>query len=219
MVPFLFAGRRFALLPEGGLYWLERSALLVADLHLEKASHYARRGSMLPPYDSLETLERLAALVRSTGARELWALGDSFHDCAGAHRLSSPACTALEALTGQLDWTWIIGNHDPGLRGVGGRVVAEAEVDGLRLRHEADPGDRAPEISGHFHPKLRVAARGRTVARRCFVATPTKLVLPAFGTLTGGLDAAHPAIIAAVGRPAAALVALEDRLLSFPLAA
>lgn len=219
MVPFLFAGRSFLLTRQGALYWPERRALLVADLHMEKGSHYARRGSMLPPYDSLETLDRLTALVHATGARELWALGDSFHDCAGADRLSTPACQALDALTRELNWTWITGNHDPRLGGVGGRVVSHAHVDGLWLRHEALAGEPAPEISGHFHPKLQVTARGRTVSRRCVVATSTKLVLPAFGTLTGGLDAAHPAIIAAVGRPASALVALNDRLLRFPLAA
>jgi uncharacterized protein len=87
------------------------------------------------------------------------------------------------------------------------------------LRHEADPCDARPEMSGHFHPKLRVNVRGRKVARRCFVATQTKLVFPAFGALTGGLDAHHPEIVRAVGREAQALVALEDRLLRFPIAA
>jgi metallophosphoesterase superfamily enzyme len=92
-------------------------------------------------------------------------------------------------------------------------------VDGLILRHRADPAEPRPELSGHFHPKLRITRRGRQVSRRCFVATPNKLILPAFGALTGGLDAHHPEIVRAVGGPAQALVPLADRLLRFPIPA
>lgn len=219
MVPFLFAGHALHPLAEGALWWPARAALLVADLHFEKGSHYARRGSMLPPYDTHETLARIEALVAATGAGELWCLGDSFHDCDGPGRMHEEACRRLLALTARLRWTWITGNHDRATTPVGGNTVAEAVVDGVTLRHEADPRDRAPEISGHWHPKLSVTARGRQVSRRCFVVTPAKIVLPALGALTGGLDARHPAILAAVGRPAAALVPTADRLLTFPLAA
>ena len=98
-------------------------------------------------------------------------------------------------------------------------MALEAEVDGLLLRHEADPGETRPELSGHFHPKLRISHRGRLVSRRCFVATERKLILPAFGSLTGGLDAHHPEIIRAVGKGAQALVPVQDKLLRFPIAA
>ena len=112
------------------------------------------------------------------------------------------------------------GNHDAVLTDhCGGDVVAEAEVDGLVLRHEADPHEIRPELSGHFHPKLRLTLRGRYVARRCFVASGTKLILPAFGALTGGMDAHDPVILRAVGRSAQALVPVENKLLRFPLAA
>lgn len=220
MVPFSFAGHELCALPEGALYWPARRALIVADLHFEKASWFALKGQMLPPYDTMATLAALTALVERTRARELWCLGDSFHDSAGCERLHDSARAALTALTGALRWVWITGNHDAGLIDhCGGEIVEEAEVDGLLLRHEAEPAELRPELSGHFHPKLRVRLRGRQVARRCFVATGTKLILPAFGALTGGLDAHHPEIIRAVGRGAEALVALEDRLLRFPIAA
>lgn len=220
MVPFSFAGHELCALPEGALYWPARQALIVADLHFEKGSWFASRGQMLPPYDSLATLAALTALVARTQARELWCLGDSFHDSAGCERLPEAARHALTALTGTLRWTWITGNHDAGMVDrCGGEIVEEAEVDGLLLRHEAEPAETRPELSGHFHPKLRVRLRGRQVARRCFVATPSKLILPAFGALTGGLDAHHPEIVRAVGHGAEALVALEDRLLRFPIAA
>lgn len=220
MVPLSFAGHELMALPEGALYWPARRALLLADLHFEKASWFAARGQMLPPYDSIATLSAVAALADRTQAAELWCLGDSFHDSRGAERLPAVARDLLTGLTARLDWRWITGNHDVALDDpFGGTIHEEAEVDGLLLRHEADPRELRPELSGHFHPKLRVQVRGRSVARRCFVATRTKLILPAFGALTGGLDAHHPEIIRAVGPDAQALIAVEGKLLRFPIAA
>jgi len=194
--------------------------MLVADLHLEKASWFARSGQMLPPYDSIATLADLTALVAATGATEVWCLGDSFHDAEGAGRLPADARDLLAALTGTTRWTWITGNHDPVLADRhSGEVVAEASLDGLVLRHEARAGETRCEVSGHFHPKLRVRVRGRQVARRCFIAAPTRLILPAFGALTGGLDISHPEIIRAAGAGAEALVPVQNRMLRFPLAA
>jgi len=220
MVRFSFAGHAFAALARGALFWPERRALIVADLHFEKASWFAAAGQMLPPYDSLATLTDLAALAAATAPREIFCLGDSFHDAAGSERLTPPARDILSSLAERHRWVWITGNHDRMLTDrLGGEVVEEALVDGLILRHEADPADPRPELSGHFHPKLRLTVRGRRIARRCFVATDRKLILPAFGALTGGLDAGHPEIVRAVGGPAQALVALDDRLLRFPIAA
>ena len=220
MVPVSFGGQSLTPLPQGALYWAARQALLVADLHLEKASWFARGGQMLPPYDSLATLADLKALVQDTAVREVWCLGDSFHDPEGCSRLPEAAQEMLRALTAATRWTWITGNHDPhGVDRCGGDVMDEAVVDGLVLRHEAQAGETRPELSGHYHPKLRIRVRGKLVSRRCFVATGAKLILPAFGALTGGLDATHPEIVRAVGQPAHALIPVEDRLLRFPLAA
>ena len=220
MVRFSFAGHELDACREGALFWPARRALLVADLHFEKASWFARMGQHLPPYDSLVTLDALTEVVERTGAAEVWCLGDSFHDSRGCERLPQVAQDRLRALTAATRWTWITGNHDAQLVDhCGGEVVDEAVVDGLVLRHEADPAEPRPELSGHFHPKLRVRVRGKQIARRCFVATPTKLILPEFGALTGGLDVDHPEIVRAVGPRAQALVALDDRLLRFPIAA
>lgn len=220
MVPFSFGGHALLAHASGAVHWPARAALLVADLHFEKASWFAMRGQMLPPYDSLATLAELEALVAQTGAREVWCLGDSFHDVGGCDRLPQEAQDRLRALTAAVRWVWITGNHDPAiLDRCGGEVMDEVQVDGLVLRHEADPREGVCELSGHFHPKLRVRVRGRQVARRCFVRTERKLVLPAFGSLTGGLDAQHPEIRRAVGGGAEALVPVEDRMLRFPLAA
>ena len=233
MASFSFAGQEFVPTPEGALFWPARQALLVADLHLEKASWFARLGQFLPPYDSHATLAALAAEVERCGATSLYCLGDSFHDRFGCDRLPADARALLTAMTSRLDWVWIVGNHDPmtgsGHPGdgpspsfadhCGGRIVDELEQDGIILRHGADADELRPELSGHFHPKLRLQVQGRSVSRRCFVISSSKMILPAFGSLTGGLDAAHPEIMRSVGGTATALVPISDRLLRFPLAA
>jgi DNA ligase-associated metallophosphoesterase len=223
MVRFSFCDMELAALASGALYWPARRALLVADLHFEKASWYARSGQMLPPYDTAATLAELEAIVAAVAPAEIWCLGDRFHDAEGCRRMAPPEQARLRCLTQAAHWHWIVGNHDRGAADLadhcGGTVMADAVVDGLLLTHEADPLETRPELSGHFHPKLRLSLRGRNVARRCFVASATKLILPAFGALTGGMDAHDPVIRKAVGGRAQALVPLADRLLRFPLAA
>jgi DNA ligase-associated metallophosphoesterase len=237
MVPvsftFGFCGEEFRLVPEtrGGcaLFWPRENALLVADLHLEKASFYAKGGQFLPPYDSRETLERLASAVRVTGARRVYTLGDNFHDGEGALRLEPHAAGMLDALTRALDFVWVTGNHDvkhrdhaPGM--VGGTFVAELELAGLVLRHEAKAGEVRPELSGHFHPRLQLRVQGRHIRRPCAVisedaAGAGRMILPAFGALTGGMNAADPAILGALqpARKIDAVVPAKDRLARFTL--
>ena len=224
-VPFALAGHELALGQGRALYWPAERALLVADLHLEKASWLAQRGQMLPPYDSRDTLERLADAVRITDARRVITLGDNFHDDAGALRLDAHCTGMLEALTRALDWVWITGNHDEELpRGFGGTIVPELEVGGITLRHEARAGETAPELSGHYHPKLRMTVRNRHIARPCAVLGRSKsgaerMILPAFGTLTGGLDAGAPEILGALqpARQIEALMPAKGRIARFPL--
>lgn len=218
MIPLAFGGHEFAVLKESALFWPARAALIVADLHLEKASWFAMHGQMLPPHDSMATLERLAGLIDRASASEIWCLGDNFHDDDGAGRLPDAARALLARLTASTCWHWITGNHDEHLpEGIGGTILAEAELEGLVLRHQADARELRHELSGHFHPKHRATARGRSVSRPCFVATGTKLIFPAFGALTGGLAADHPEIMAVTGRGAEALLPAANRLLRFPL--
>lgn len=220
MVPLSFAGQEFFASPRGALHWPARRTLLVADLHLEKASWFARSGQLLPPYDSLATLQSLEREADEAGVSRLYCLGDSFHDSFGCDRLADGARRLLTSLTERFEWVWIVGNHDPGIADhCGGRVEQECEIGGIVLRHEALEQDMRPEMSGHYHPKLRLSLRGRSVSRRCFVASATKLILPAYGAFTGGLDAGHPEIVRKVGRGASALVPVTDRLLKFPIAA
>ena len=139
MVPFSFADETFEATPAGALHWPAQQALLVADLHLEKASWFARLGQFLPPYDSHATLTALASEIERTGAARLYCLGDSFHDRFGCDRLPTAARDLLNSLTSRLDWVWIVGNHDVGfIDHCGGRIEEECEVGGIILRHEAE---------------------------------------------------------------------------------
>lgn len=218
MAGFAFAGVQLLARSDGALWWPEERTLLVADLHLEKASHFARKGWLLPPHATAETLAALINAIEATGARRLICLGDSFHDEDGPERLLPEARSALQLMTRNLDWWWITGNHDEdAAAALGGRVMTETRLGPLLLRHEADPADTTPELSGHFHPKLVIRQRGRQISRRCFARSATKLILPAFGAFTGGLDVADPALRAALVGPAEALVLDGGRLLRFPV--
>jgi DNA ligase-associated metallophosphoesterase len=187
------AGVELAADAAGALYWPERGLLAVADLHLEKGSSFARRGVLLPPYDTAATLARLAALIVRYAPRMVVALGDSFHDGRGPARLADVDRATLKGLQRGRDWIWITGNHDPEpAEGIGGRFLASFTQGGLTFRHEPTEGGTA-EIAGHLHPMARVARRGRAVSRRCFAADGIRVVMPAFGAYAGGLNVRHRA--------------------------
>ncbi len=173
----------------GALWWPSERTLIVADLHLEKASAHARRGIMLPPYDSRDTLDRLDAVIGRWRPRTVIALGDSLHDIAARQRMMPETAATIARLQRQRAWIWITGNHDPAIApDLGGEVCAEAQIGGLELRHEPLATATGTEIAGHLHPAARVALKGSVLRRRCFVCDDRRLVLPAFGTFTGGLN-------------------------------
>lgn len=171
----------------GVLYWEAERLLVVSDLHLENGSSYATRGVLLPPYDTIATLGRLGAAVTRYDPRIVIALGDSFHDRSAHDRLSAPNREMLGALQVRRDWIWISGNHDPDLpRDLGGVVAEEVAIGSLAFRHE--PTGAVGEIAGHLHPKARVSTRGRSMERKCFACDGARVVMPAFGAYTGGLN-------------------------------
>ncbi|MGI8526176.1 MAG: ligase-associated DNA damage response endonuclease PdeM [Pseudolabrys sp.] len=173
--------------PDGALYWPQERLLAIADLHFEKGSSYARRGVLLPPYDTAATLARLARLIARYLPCAVIALGDSFHDGGGPDRLADTDRAELRALQRGRDWIWITGNHDPKpAQNIGGEFGGALAIGPLTFRHI--PQGSAGEIAGHLHPVARVSHRGRAVSRRCFAADSMRMVMPAFGAFTGGLN-------------------------------
>jgi DNA ligase-associated metallophosphoesterase len=184
----------------GALFWEEQRLLVVSDLHLEKGSSFAARGVLLPPYDTVATLSRLAAVIARHDPRMVIALGDSFHDRNAHHRLSQPDREALTAMQVRRDWIWISGNHDPALPSdLGGMVASEVAIGPIAFRHE--PTGASGEIAGHLHPKARVSTRGRSTERRCFASDGERAVMPAFGAYTGGLNIRDAAFAKIFGSP------------------
>jgi hypothetical protein len=204
--------------PSGVLIWPAESLLIVADLHLEKSSSFARRGMLLPPYDTAATLARLAAAIARLRPRRVVALGDSFHDRAAHERLRPADLAALAAMQAGREWIWITGNHDPDPpEGLAGARLEELAIGGLVLRHEPRRGPAPGEIAGHLHPAARVRGASGSARARCFVTCGTRLVMPAFGALAGGLDLDHPAFAPVFStRPVVAHVLGAERVWRVP---
>ncbi len=175
--------------PSGALVWPLERMLLVADLHLERGAAQARRGRMLPPYDTGATLEALAAVIARHDPARVVCLGDSFDDKAGAAAMPDAVAAPLRALMAGRDWLWIAGNHDDESAGtLGGDVAEEAEIGPLVLRHHPKAAPAYGEVAGHLHPGACVALGGRNVRVKCVAYDATRAILPGFGALTGGLN-------------------------------
>jgi DNA ligase-associated metallophosphoesterase len=219
--PLHIAGERVMLDPAGAAFWPAQSLLAVADLHLEKGSAAAARGQLVPPWDTRATLDVLAGLLRRYSPRLVVALGDSFHDSRGSSRLLAGDSQRLAMMTRATRFVWVLGNHDPAPQdGMAGEITPEFRLGRLLFRHQAQSRKAGEaELSGHFHPKAAVAVKGATVSRPCFVADGYRLLLPALGAYTGGLDVRDPAIASLFPRGGRIFLLGRERLFSFALPA
>ena len=200
------AGRTFVADPSGALWCAAGRMLVVSDLHLEKSSSFARRGMPLPPYDTAQTLQTLAEVAQRFQPRTIVSLGDSFHDRSGPARLSPADVATLERLQVGRDWIWIAGNHDPRFeQALPGQFLSELVDGAIRFVHEPTAGPVSGEVAGHLHPSAVIAVRGGRVRRKVFVSCETRLIMPAFGSLTGGLDIRDPAIRSLFAAPPSVL--------------
>ncbi|MBX3572717.1 MAG: ligase-associated DNA damage response endonuclease PdeM [Mesorhizobium sp.] len=173
----------------GALFFPDHGLLAVSDLHLEKGSAYARRGVFLPPYDTAETLTKLESVVADFDPRIVVSLGDSFHDRVGSSHMPSIFRDRLEKMMRGRDWLWVTGNHDPDApENLSGTSVTEVVLGALTFRHEPTAGQFAGEIAGHLHPGARIVRQGKSVRRPCFASDGLRMIMPAFGALTGSLN-------------------------------
>jgi hypothetical protein len=189
--PVALAGEALVADKCGALYWPDEATLVVADLHLEKGSSFARFRNHLPPYDTAATLRQLGRVIEAYQPTRLIALGDSVHDRSAWDRLGEPDRDTLISLCQRVeDWIWIAGNHDPEPpTGVPGRSAQELAIGSLIFRHEPG-GDLAggqAEVAGHLHPAARVIGKGGSTRRPAFAHDGQRLILPAFGAYAGGL--------------------------------
>jgi len=194
--PVSVCGKPFIADQSGALYVPEEKTLIVADLHLEKGSAHASRGIMLPPYDTRQTLLRLAKVIDRLDADTVIALGDSFHDGGAAERIAAEDLQILKIIQEDRRWIWVTGNHDPVIsEAFGGERVDQYVLGGITLRHEPRLGRITHEIAGHMHPAARVSIYGTSLRRPCFVSNGLRLILPAFGAFTGGLNVLDDAFL------------------------
>lgn len=212
-VPVPFLGTTLTALPSGALHWSTESLLVVSDLHLGKSERIARLGgALLPPYETHETLDRLTRDLAETAAKTVICLGDSFDDLAAGAALDDFHRDTISRLQAGRRWLWIEGNHDPGPLDLGGTHLAEYRIGPLTFRHIARDGASPGEISGHYHPKARV----RTARRPCFMVDARRMILPAYGCYTGGLDWTTP-ILRALFEDHATAYLTGPRILAVPV--
>jgi DNA ligase-associated metallophosphoesterase len=211
-----FAGHNFEPLPSGALFWRTEDTLLVADLHFEKMASFARRGQMLPPYDTAMTLSRLETDLRRTGARRLISLGDTFHRANASSLLTNSDRMRLDALVAKVECIWLSGNHDPAPHAIGGECRAELELAGLTFTHEPRRGEKGL-ICGHLHPAARILMDGRSTRKPCFVHDNRLMILPAYGSSTGAINILSPAFSGLFHLPALEVTMLgRDRTYPVP---
>lgn len=215
-LPFTFCGAQLRALPTGALHWLEQKTLVVSDLHLGKAERTARRGGpILPPYEIIETLDRLLADIAATAPQTIICLGDSFDDLTAARATAQMVTGALAPAMAGRRWVWIEGNHDPGPVEIAGEHLFEFAQSPLTFRHIAQ-NTASGEISGHYHPKARVNLRGRSITRACFLIDDTRLIMPAYGTYTGGLSS-HDPVLTNLMAPNATAILLGPTPIALPM--
>ena len=189
-----FADQKFHLLPSGGIFWQDEEILILADLHLEKGSGFREQNNFLPPYDTQETLSLLQETIKNLSPKKVLLLGDSMHDSQSFHRMPLHLKKYLEAIMVESDLVWIRGNHDATIRGFPWALSNVFIAKAITFRHEMQVGFKGPEISGHFHPVGQIKFKGVKLTGRCFLLSEEKLIIPAFGTYTGGLNIKNAAL-------------------------
>ncbi|SHG51021.1 ligase-associated DNA damage response endonuclease PdeM [Cognatishimia maritima] len=216
-VEFTLAGAQLTALGSGALWWRAQDLLCVSDLHLGKSERILRRGgTALPPYDTRDTLIRLEQDLRLTNAKTVVCLGDSFDDLAVLDALPDSESDWINRLQAGRRWVWIEGNHDPGPVDLPGSHLAELPLPPLTFRHIAEPG-QSGEISGHYHPKVLLQTRLRGISRPAFLFDSDRVIMPAYGTYTGGLRSSDEVLQSLLRPEARAIVTGQTpRMVALP---
>lgn len=212
MTPFA-AHPSLTLLPEGAVYLTDSRTLVIADLHLGKSAAFRAKGLPVPEGDTARDLGRVRALVEKHQAARIIVAGDLFHAPSGiTPELESELGGFLNAIS--IPFTLVLGNHDAKLRTIPAGLDCVERLDlgnGLGIVHDpADAEGQDFHLCGHHHPVVKIPDGKRTWLRfPCFHNPGNRLVLPAFGTFTGGA-VIHP------GTDDRIFVALRDQVIELP---
>jgi len=176
----------FVLHCSGAMYWVEKRMLLISDVHLGKISHFRKYGSALPGNAIFQNFIKLDNTVEYFNPESICFLGDLFHST-----LNNEWNLFTEWVERtQLPTILVAGNHDiigpHKYEELGITVVSEWTLDGFLLIHDPQEREDYYTLSGHIHPSVLLAGKGRQFLKLpCFFRTPKQLILPAFGEFTG----------------------------------
>ena len=183
----IFNNFEFILNNDGSIFWVDENILILGDLHLEKGTSFAEAGNFLPPYDSLETLMKLTKTLNSLKINKIIFLGDIFHDQKGYSRLDKKEKKIFDEICDSFSIIWIYGNHDYKYAPKNIKALNAYKLKGINFSHIPTACDLI-EISGHYHPKVSFLYLGKKITKPCFVISKRKVILPAYGSFTGGLN-------------------------------
>lgn len=186
------------------IWWPAKMTLIVSDLHLGKGIFYSKVSNLLPPYDTIDTLNRLRQLIEELKPERVISLGDSFHHKNSFDSLQEYEKQMIHELVTLVDeWVWIMGNHDyelpSALYGLKVKYINEKQISFYHQPNTTNNNDF--QIVGHFHPKYTKIIKGRRLSKPCFIWAKNVMIMPAFGSYTGGLDIDHPEIIKMLSKP------------------
>lgn len=214
-----FCGELCELHSDGSLYLPSYRTLVVSDLHFEKGNAQSA-GAPLPRYDTDVTLSKLEKAISRTDPQTCIFLGDSFHNADVARTLPAVYREALDKLARNRDFIWIEGNHDPDLPVfLPGRAAPEYFVNGLHFFHQLTSSTirKKGQVTGHYHPKARVNLKLRRISAPCFIHDGSRLILPAFGAFTGGLNVLDKAIQSVLKKPQSAFLCHAENIYHLPV--
>ena len=187
MSKIIFANKEFILQKDGSVYWPDKKSLILGDLHLEKSSYFAKLGNFLPPYDSFETLNKLEKSLNKLNVNKIILLGDIFHDKEGIKRLNKKLLKYLDYICKKFDVIWLVGNHDGIDRPKDAKFCKKYKIDNINFNHKSSK-NTMNELSGHYHPKATLKLFKTKISKPCFLIGKSKIILPAYGSFTGGID-------------------------------
>lgn len=178
------------LLPEGAVFLTDSAVLVLSDVHLGKSAAFRAKGLPIPEGDTALDLQRMLDLARTHQAKRLVVAGDLFHAPAG---ITPELEAALERFLHELavPFSLVVGNHDAKLKRIPPMITKVSYLDlgeHIRILHDPDQAEGGRlHITGHWHPVVRIPDGKRTSLRLpCFLHRNNVLVLPAFGSFTGG---------------------------------